>query len=815
MCALKRKAFLALPALLLCVLLLALPLCPAAHADNIAESGIGEDIPWVLTDQGALIIGNGGTVIIPGAANRTASSYTWDPWRSYIRSVSFTGSVEAHGSIAEMFRGCVNLTSINFSGFKTDDIDDCSRIFMGCSSLTQLDLSTFNMADIQKDEFFVGMSSLERLVLDEYSLSGTGFDTLGHLWGCSDDSFATAYSSGNIVSNYGLSITARTFERVFRVDYQLIGGSPTTSSEVVRISSASSYPLLVPSTLGGYSAPVDREFKSWMWETTPYSAGSAVNLRSFSSDTVTFSAVWRAMADWNWATDGSSATATKRGDVPVSQTDYSPVIVVPDNSTCTSMGTIGKRATVSFGDDVYTDDHFYDVPAHHTLEYHPAQPAQCTVDGNIEYWHCTRTCGNNFSSANALPAEVLTNVVVPATGHAWGPPLYTWAANNGTVSARRICANNNAHVYPGNQTVAVSSTVLTPATCTTVGTTRYTSNAFADPVFSVQTKDLNNIPALGHTWGEPTYTWAADNGSVTARRICGRNASHIDSETVNTTVQVFPPACLTAGLSRYTAVFTKAAFSPQIRNVYGDPALGHELRHHAAAEATCTTAGNIEYWECTRCGEYFSDSAGVTEILDRSSVLTPALGHDFQEQWLSDAQGHWHVCSRCNASTGVQAHIMGRPPTVENAARCVVCGYEMAPRLLVQARAYFGESGDLALATVTYTKQRILDDSWIVQLPWRTPQYEGHYFEGWLVSSDNGLYSPRIELPFTYAERRAVIVRGVWTEIVGEGSHELEADTRYRFDTGAYQVAGDACVYPGEQPFYPADSAQVDVTKAG
>ena len=57
--------------------------------------------------------------------------------------------------------------------------------------------------------------------------------------------------------------------------------------------------------------------------------------------------------------------------------------------------------------------------------------------------------------------------------------------------------------------------------------------------------------------------------------------------------------------------------------------------------------------------------------------------------------------------------------------------------------------------------------------------------------------------------------RGVWTEIVGEGSHELEADTRYRFDTGAYQVAGDACVYLGEQPFYPADSAQVDVTKAG
>ena len=815
MCALKRKAFLALPALLLCVLLLALPLCPAAHADNIAESGIGEDIPWVLTDQGALIIGNGGTVIIPSATNRTASSYTWDPWRSYIRSVSFTGSVEASGSIAEMFMNCVNLTSIDLTGFETFGISDCSRIFMGCSSLTQLDLSTFNMGDIAKDYLFTGMSSLERLVLANYSFGSSDFESLGHLWGCSDDSFATALSSADIVATYYTSMATLTFERVLRVDYQLIGGSPTASSEIVRISSASSYPLLVPSTLGGYSAPVDREFKSWLADSTPYAAGSAVNLRSFSSDTVTFSADWRPIADWVWAADGSSATATKRGDAPVSQTDYSPVIFSPDSSTCTADGFVGKRATVSFGDDVYTDEQYFAVAAHHTLEHHPAQPAQCTVNGNVEYWHCTRTCGDNFSSANALPSEVLADVVIPATGHAWGPPLYTWAANNGTVSARRICANNNAHVYPGNQTVAVSSTVLTPATCTTVGTTRYTSNAFADPVFSVQTKDLNNIPALGHSWGAPSYTWAADNGSVTARRICERDASHVDSETVNTTLQYYAPTCLTAELSRYTAVFAKAAFSPQIRILYGAPALGHDLRHHAAVEATCTAAGSIEYWECGRCGEFFSDSAGVTEIANRSSVLVPALGHAFPEQWRSNADGHWRVCDRCGVETDAQAHIVDHLPTVEAGSRCVVCGYETAPRLLVQARAYFGESGDLALGTVVYTKERIRDDSWIVRLPWRTPQSEGQYFEGWLVSSDNGLYFPRIELPFAYAERRAVIVRGVWTEIIGEGSHELAAGTRYRFDTGAYRVAGDACVYPGEQPFYPAGSAQVDVTKAG
>ena len=139
----------------------------------------------------------------------------------------------------------------------------------------------------------------------------------------------------------------------------------------------------------------------------------------------------------------------------------------------------------------------------------------------------------------------------------------------------------------------------------------------------------------------------------------------------------------------------------------------------------------------------------------------------------------------------------------------------ISPALVVQSHAYFGMTGDLGIGTVTYTKTKILDDDWVVELPERVPKDEGYYFEGWLSSSDICTHIPGTQLPFTYTERKSVIVRGLWTEVIGEGHHDLGADTRYRFDEGSYTISGDSTVYLGEQPFYPASDGSLDVTKAG
>lgn len=57
------------------------------------------------------------------------------------------------------------------------------------------------------------------------------------------------------------------------------------------------------------------------------------------------------------------------------------------------------------------------------------------------------------------------------------------------------------------------------------------------------------------------------------------------------------------------------------------PSLGHSMTATAGKAATCTEAGNSAYWSCSRCGKFFSDAAGKTEIAKDSWVIA-ALGHD-------------------------------------------------------------------------------------------------------------------------------------------------------------------------------------------
>ena len=43
-------------------------------------------------------------------------------------------------------------------------------------------------------------------------------------------------------------------------------------------------------------------------------------------------------------------------------------------------------------------------------------------------------------------------------------------------------------------------------------------------------------------------------------------------------------------------------------------AKGHSLEKTEAKDATCTEAGNTEYWTCSECKKLFGDDQGTTEI---------------------------------------------------------------------------------------------------------------------------------------------------------------------------------------------------------
>lgn len=62
------------------------------------------------------------------------------------------------------------------------------------------------------------------------------------------------------------------------------------------------------------------------------------------------------------------------------------------------------------------------------------------------------------------------------------------------------------------------------------------------------------------------------------------------------------------------------------------------MTYTAANAPTCTADGNIEYWTCESCGQYFSDVNGTTEIQLEDTVVT-ALGHSYKEvkwNWMDD-----------------------------------------------------------------------------------------------------------------------------------------------------------------------------------
>ena len=78
----------------------------------------------------------------------------------------------------------------------------------------------------------------------------------------------------------------------------------------------------------------------------------------------------------------------------------------------------------------------------------------------------------------------------------------------------------------------------------------------------------------------------------------------------------------------------------------------HSLTHTPAKEATCTGAGNIEYWYCEDCGKYFSDEAATTEVTQAETVIA-ATGHIYEN----------HVCIKCgqadpNGTEGLEYELL-------------------------------------------------------------------------------------------------------------------------------------------------------------
>ncbi len=141
--------------------------------------------------------------------------------------------------------------------------------------------------------------------------------------------------------------------------------------------------------------------------------------------------------------------------------------------------------------------------------------------------------------------------------HNWGEVTYEWDGLNCT--ATRVCLDNAEHVETETKPATLTSTV--DPTCETTGTATYTA-VFENPAFEAQTT-TETIEPLGHDWGEATYEWSEDHTTCTATRVCNRDASHVETETVSATVTMEGTTTKV-----YTAQFENSAFETQIYNEY-------------------------------------------------------------------------------------------------------------------------------------------------------------------------------------------------------------------------------------------------------
>ena len=201
---------------------------------------------------------------------------------------------------------------------------------------------------------------------------------------------------------------------------------------------------------------------------------------------------------WKW-TDGFEATATftcANNAAHVKNVTATVTNAVTTEATCEADGVRTYTAKVTFEGKEYTDAKTEPVPAKgHTLTAVKAVPATCETAGVKAHWKC-EVCGKLFSDAEGKTETTMEKLAIPATGHAYGEPVWSWT-DDFKATATFTCANAPSHVK--NVTATVTNAVTTEATCETDGVRTYTAKVTFDGKDYTDTK-TEVIPALGHDY---------------------------------------------------------------------------------------------------------------------------------------------------------------------------------------------------------------------------------------------------------------------------------------------------------------------------
>ena len=202
------------------------------------------------------------------------------------------------------------------------------------------------------------------------------------------------------------------------------------------------------------------------------------------------------------------ADATNK-DVTWASSDNNIATVSEDGTvTAINAGTATITATAADGSGISASCNL--TVTHGNMIQTPKKDATCTVDGTEEYWTC-EICGKHYKDESGTIPTTPEENKIPATGHNYGEPEWSWSEDGKTCTVTFTCANDKTHKETPE--VKVASEVKTPATCTEAGVTTYTATVEFNGKTYANTKEVADIPATGHSY---------ENGKCT---VCGAIAS--------------------------------------------------------------------------------------------------------------------------------------------------------------------------------------------------------------------------------------------------------------------------------------------------
>lgn len=243
------------------------------------------------------------------------------------------------------------------------------------------------------------------------------------------------------------------------------------------------------------------------------------------------------------------------------------------------------------------------VPGDHVKVYKVVEPETCTKHG-VARFECS-ICGELLSE----------DIEIPMKEHNWEHLDYSDDPELvGHIKSKHpTCEEQGIEMYK----------------CSVCGFTRF-----------------DYVSALGHDWmgwekrndPAPEDAGAGIAGTpgywINTCRRCGKVDYKIDYLQETKKENVVEASCETEG--SYDEVVCTEDGTEISRTKVIVPALGHELEHVDAVAATNSTAGNVAYDKCTRCGKLFVDGK---EVAASDVTVNPTGGFDEKTGTLYDADG--------------------------------------------------------------------------------------------------------------------------------------------------------------------------------